>query len=332
MNFIFEKARRILPRFTLLVLAFAVVASCTPPPTKALVLQREWTANAEFAGDIWAQDISQQEGTPFTVKEGSESLDPIKEVRSGSAQFGVASADRVLRENEGGADLVILAVATYRSPVVFLSHPQDGVKTPADFRGRVVGIQTGTNTELVLKSLLRSQNLDADEMKVVESGWGTTNFESGAVSVLAAFDYDEPVQLKMKSFAFDTLYPEKFGVRYVGTVYFTKRSFLTASPELVQAFMNALVSGWRHALDHPQEAINRLEAAFPSINKVKELKSLARGAPYFQGENQLLYATPERWNAMANDLIALKLLKAFSFDQNIDYRFLENAIHKELAK
>ena len=130
------KARRIYPRVLVFALAVASAMSCKPAPTETLVLQREWIANAEFAGDVWAQDISRQGGPLISVREGSELLDPIKAVRSGVAQFGVASSDRVLRENEGGADLVILAVATYKSPVVFLSHPRDMVKSPSDFRSR----------------------------------------------------------------------------------------------------------------------------------------------------------------------------------------------------
>jgi NitT/TauT family transport system substrate-binding protein len=314
-------------------LAILGVASCRrPPPSPTLILQREWVANAEFAGDTWAQDISHTKPPLIVVKEGSDTQDPVKEVRSGAAQFGVASSDRILRENEGGADLVVLAAATYRSPVVFLSHPHDQIRSPADFRGHVVGIQTGTNTELVFKSLLRAQNISADQMKVVESGWGTTNFESGVISILAAFDYDEPVQLDMKGVPYAILYPEQFGVHYVGTAYFAKRSFVTTHPELVQAFMNKLVAGWRQALAHPREAIARVKASFHKIDEAKERKSFERGKVYFRGETQLLYATPERWKAMANDLIRSKQLKSFDFDQNVDYRFLERAVHDEQAK
>jgi len=325
-----------LKRFTGLILLFAAISGCSREQSDQIVLQREWTANAEYAGDVWAAASSKAANGPvIDVREGAEALDPIKAVRSGAAQIGVASADRVLRDNEGGGNLVILAAATYKSPVVFLSHPQAQIARPEDFKkkGVIVGIQTGTNTELVFKSLLASQNIRLEDVRVVESGWGTQSFETGAITVLAAFDYDEPVQLRRKSRAFNTLRPEDYGINYVGTVYFTSRQFATANPQAVQSFMNALVDGWRHALADPAAAIQRLKARFPAMDADKELESFKQGAPYFQGEGgDLLYASRERWISMARNLNALGLLKQFNFDSNVDYRFLENANQRHVSK
>lgn len=329
---IYDKARPFTAWFLLAWTALSVVSGCNGK-TSPVVLQREWTANAEFAGDVWAEDLPRQHGPQIVVREGSELLDPIKAVRSGDAQFGVASADRVLRENEGGADLVILAASTYKSPVVLLSHPGAHIATPADLRNHTIGIQTGTNTELVLKSLLRSQHLLPDQMKIVDSGWGTTSFESGAIDVVAAFDYDEPVQLTRRAVAFTVLRPEDYGVRYVGTVYFTRRALINGHPELVQDFMNRLTEGWRLTLQHPSEAIDRLANHFKDVDKEKEAQSLTRGRDYFQGEDgHLLYASDDRWNKMATDLIALHVLRSFRLDSNVDYRFLENALHQGSAR
>ena len=62
MTKLLPRARRIYPRFLILALAVLSAASCKPAPTATLVLQREWVANAEFVGDVWAQDISRQGG------------------------------------------------------------------------------------------------------------------------------------------------------------------------------------------------------------------------------------------------------------------------------
>jgi ABC-type nitrate/sulfonate/bicarbonate transport system substrate-binding protein len=293
-----------------------------------LILQREWTANAEFAGDVWASKIAQQHGLKLDVREGSEIIDPIKLVRANIAQFGVASADRVLRENENGAGLVILAAATYRSPVVFLTHPAAKINSPADFKGHRIGIQSGTNTDLILRALIRTVPLTNKDMEIVESGWGTTNFESGRLDVLGAFDYDEPVQLDLKKVPYNMILPENYGVRFVGTVYFASRSFVQKNPEIVQAFMNCLVDGWSHALSHQTDAINMVAVRFPAIDKSKELLSLARGQAYFAGEDgKLLYASEDRWNAMGRELVSLGVLHQFVFADNVDYRFLDVALN-----
>lgn len=304
-----------------------------------IVLRREWLANAEFAGDVWASKLASERGFELQVKEGGELIDPIKEVRSGEADFGVASADRVLRENEAGAGLVIIAAATYRSPVVFLTKPDSGITLPSQFSGRTVGIQAGTNTELVFDALLSSVGLTRKEMHVVESGWGTANFESNTIDVLAAFDYDEPVQLAMKKppVAINPpIEPRAYGVDLIGTVYFTRKQLIEQQPERVQRFVNALVGGWQRALANQPEAIRMLKKQFKLIDEAKESRSLNRGAAYFSGEGgHPLYASAERYNAMVSTLIAMGKLRdgsqatSVSFQKTVDYRFLQKASAEE---
>jgi len=278
------------------------IGSCHRSKQKPVILQREWTANAEFAGDVVAVEVAAKHGMQLQVKEGSETLDPIKTVRAGLADFGVASADRVLRENEGGADLVIIAAATFRSPVVFLTREDLRIGSPGDFRGRTIGIQAGTNTDLVFRALIHSQKgLALDDMTIVDPGWGTGAFEARTVDVLGAFAYDEPITLQLKHITFGEIVPEHYGVRYVGTVYFTRWSVVRKETELTQTFMDALVEGWKVALADPNGAIERLAQRFDDVrtNKQKELMSLEKGREFFGGGDcGLLCASNGRFEAM----------------------------------
>jgi len=295
--------------------------------SKQVILQREWTANAEYAGDVWASKIAREEGFRLVVKEGSELLDPVRLVRSGEAHFGVASADRVLQENEGGASLVIIASATCRTPVVFLSRKQSGIRSPQDFTGKKVGIQAGTNTELVFEATIRANGIDRRGIKVVESGWGIQTFLNGDIDVLGAFDYDETVQLEKRGIEYNVIRPDDYGVGYVGTVYFTRRTLLNEDPKLLQRFLKWLTLGWQRALKNPDDALKLLVAYNAQIDGSKERESLVRGAKYFCGENgRLLYSSPERWRSMTKSLTDLGRLKSFNYDGNIDYSFLEMAL------
>ena len=292
-----------------------------------IILQREWIANAEFVGDLQASRLAAEEGWVLTVLEGSEIQDPVQEVRSERAHFGVASADRVLKENELGANLAIIATATPKSPVVFLGHASDILRDPHDFIGKSVGIQSGTNTELVFEALVLMNNLDRSKIDVLESGWGTGEFTSGQVQILAAFDYDEPVQLDEKKFPYKKLYPADHRVDFIGTVYFTRRELIKNDPTTVAKFVQVLVRGWDHALDQQQDAIEYLFNTFPeNIDPEKESRSLSVGEKYFKDDNgTLLYASRSRWEAMAEVLKRMDYLKNFQFEKNIDYSFLEQA-------
>ncbi len=300
---------------------------------ETLVLQREWTANAEYAGDIWASKLAREKGFHLVVHEGSELLDPVRLVRSGDVQFGVASADRILQENEGGARLVIIASATFKTPVVFLSKKGSGIKTPQDFINKIVGIQAGTNTELVFKALVSATNIIEEErIRVVESGWGIQTFVNGDIDVLGAFDYDEPVQLEFRGIEYNVISPEDYGVDYVGTVYFTREDFIDNNPRVVQDVLNCLVLGWHRALQNPEKALNLLVEYSSEINADKEKRSLMRGKEYFQGENQWpLYSSDDRWESMSRSLMSLGRLRTFDYRNNIDYSYLQIAL-AELKK
>ena len=319
--------RSVLPILIIIALSLSGNVRCTTK-SSVVILQREWTANAEFAGDTWAELLAPTYGINIEVREGSETIDPVKMVRTKQAHFGVASADRVLQENQGGAGLVILAVATWKSPVIFLTRKELNIRGPGDFKGHMVGLQPGTNTELVFNALAKSSGLLSSDIKVVDSGWGTQTFETGTIDILGAFAYDEAVTLTMKGFSFDVVSPEKFGVHFVGTVYFTRKQLAEKNPKLVQAFVNSLVAGWRKALEDPNAAIEILGRRFRDVraNNEKEIRSLEIGKPYFQGEQgNILYSTKNRWEAMAKHLIDLGKLKKFRLADNVDYRFLQKA-------
>jgi ABC-type nitrate/sulfonate/bicarbonate transport system substrate-binding protein len=299
----------------------------------SIILQREWFANSEFVGDIWASKIASEKGLTLQVKEGSELLDPVRLVRSGDVHFGVASADRVLQENEGGAQLMIIASATYKTPVVFLSKTKSQIFKPVDFIDKKVGIQAGTNTELVLDAIIHNENLDKEKIRIVESGWGIQTLRNDDIDVLGAFDYDERIQLEMHKVKYNKIDPEESDVKYVGTVYFTRKSLIEEEPDVVQDFISYLVAGWENAIDNPDEAISFLVEYNSNIDREKEKLSLSQGIKYFQGENNhLLFSSKERWMAMAESLIELGKLNKFIFEENIDYTFLEIALSKREAK
>jgi ABC-type nitrate/sulfonate/bicarbonate transport system substrate-binding protein len=291
-----------------------------------VVLQREWTANAEFAGDLLASGYAAEKGWNLEVAEGSEVRDPVQEVLSGRAQFGVASADRILRENESGANLTILAVATRRSPVVFVAAEALGLQNPRDMLGHSVGIQTGTNTEFVFEALVMKSGINRSDIRVVESGWGVGEFVAGQIEILAVFDYDEPIELERRGMTVSKLIPSDFGVDFVGTVYFSRRSLVMEDPELVQSFLDVLVAGWTEAIADPDKAMASLFSAYPNLDEEKERRSFLIGQDYFSGDNGIsLYAEPSRWRSMGDALVSLDVIKEFTFPGAVDYRFLRRA-------
>lgn len=291
---------------------------------KASVIQ-EWFPNANYAGELVAMyETDSINGLDLEVKAGSDQLDPIKLVLSGESQFGVASADRIIQSNEQGADLVVIGVANYKSPTCYLSRKEKNITNVKDFEGKKIGILTGTNTEVIYRILVKKNNLDKSKLKEVEAPFDLGTFVSGAYDVRPAFVYDEPVSLDQQNISYNILKPEDYGVNFLGTVYFCKRSLIEKNPELVKAFVQSIKQGWTKAFQNPNYAIELLYKFDSNIDKVREKKSLAKALEYFKGENDsLLYASQKTWESMANDLKEMGFVKDFNYEKTVNYNFLK---------
>lgn len=295
--------------------------------TPKVTLRQEWFPNSNYAGALFAaEEFGKTHNVQIVIEPGSDQIDPVQLVAQGHNTFGDASADKVLAANEKGANLVIIGVVSYNSPTVFLAKQEKGIRTPKDFEGKRVGILTGTNTEYVYKTLLQKLGVDRSKIKEFDVPFELNTFVTAdAYDVRPAYIYDEPVSLDLQNVKYTVIEPKNYGVTFIGTVYFTKRETVDRDRETVQRFVSAVADGWKAALKYPDAAIALLKKHDNTINETRELLSLRKGMPYFQGKNnKILWADEEDWQEMVKSLKALGVLKQnFDYSKNIDNSFLE---------
>jgi NitT/TauT family transport system substrate-binding protein len=299
--------------------------SSNPPK---VLLRQEWFPNSNYAGALFAsQQFGSAHNIEIVIEPGSDQIDPVQLVVQGHDTFGDASADKVLAANEKGANLVIVAVVSYNSPTVFLAKQETGIKTPKDFEGKTVGILTGTNTEYVYKMLVAKLGLNRSKIKEVEAPFELNTFvTANAYDVRPAYIYDEPVSLDLQNIKYTLIEPKNYGVSFIGTVYFTKRETIQKDREMVQNFVSAVADGWTAALRYPESAISLLKKYDNTIDEKRELLSLRKGIPYFQGKgNKILWADQDDWLEMVKSLRALGVLKNdFDYSTSVDTSFLQS--------
>ncbi len=280
------------------------------PTSLKATLVEEWFPSACFSGDVVAiNETAKENGINLEVKPGADDIDPVKLVLGGVADFGVAGGDRILTANKTGADLVVLAAINYKSATCFIALKDAQVITAKDFEGKRVGVMTGNNTEFVYRALVKKAGLDKSKITEVEAPYDLASFITKAFDVRPAFAYDETVSLDLKNIAYTTIKPEDYGVNFVGTVIFAKRSFVEKNKDLTQRFINSMAKGWKVALDKPENAIKYLKIYDKKIDTSRELKSLLKGREYFAGEaGRPLYLSKEKWGSFVNELVDLKLI------------------------
>jgi NitT/TauT family transport system substrate-binding protein len=290
------------------------VTSCFKPSTGNLPtveLRQEWFPYAGFAGEVSAAErFAKDQQIDLKVVPGSEQVDPIKLVLSGSSDFGVVGSDLLVAAVAKGAPLVAIGVINYKSPTCFLVRANSGIKGPSDFVGKRVGILAGTNTERVYQLMMKRAGVDRTKIQEKQIPFELQTFILGQYDVRPAFIYDEPVSLEQQSVPIEVIDPSKYGVEFLGTVYFTRRDVLEKNPELIQRIVNSLAKGWKFALEDPAAAVQDLVNAFPELKTDRERRSLELGKPYFSGEDgKPLYASARRWEAMIKGLEELGVIQ-----------------------
>lgn len=282
-------------------------------------LRQEWFPYSGYAGEIYAvNETGKKYNLEITLEAGSDQIDPIKLVLSGENNFGVVSSDRIIQANEKGADLVVIGVVNYTSPTCFITKQSSNILTPLDFEGKRIGILTGTNTELIYKILKKKSGLDNKNIKEIEIPFDLATFISGEYDVRPAFIYDETVSLDLKNVKYNIIKPSDYGIKFIGTVYFTTRKYLESNPEVVKNFIYAIADGWKEAIKNPSMAIHFLKQYDKSIDSTREVLSLEKGIDYFKGENnKLLFASDSTWNEMARGLIQIKAINTFDFSKTV---------------
>lgn len=304
-------------------IALLAITACYKPSQTGgrsqVELRQEWFPYSGFAGEVSAaKRFAKEQQVDLKIVPGSESVDPIKLVLSGSSDFGVVGSDLLVSAVAKGAPLVAIGVANYKSPTCFLVRSGSGIKGPVDFVGKRVGILAGTNTERVYELMMKRAGVDRTKVTEIHAPFDLQTFVLGQYDVRPAFIYDEPVSLEQQSISYEIIDPSNYGIDFIGTVYFTRRDVIEKKPELVQKLLTTLTKGWSFALSNPDASIQDLVTAFPDLKADRERRSLELAKPYFAGEDSKpLYASPQRWAVMIKGLEEIGVIQpnSVSVDQ-----------------
>lgn len=277
-------------------------------PPQRVTLRQAWFPWSGYAGELEAaQNYARSNGLDLVVEKGADDVDPIKLVVAGGNDFGVGSAEYVVNASQKGADLYIIGVINYQSPTCFIALEDKKVSSFGDFKGKKVGVLTGTETETVYKLLKLKGIIDPAGIKEVEAPFDLASFiTTKSYDIRPAYIYDEPVSLDAKGIKYTIVKPDEF-VSLISGVYFTSGKMLRESPDKVRSFVFSVAQGWEKALSDPDGAIRLLAEYDKGVDAKKELQSLKVGAPYFAGEGgRILWASPKRVDEFAGAMVDLK--------------------------
>jgi NitT/TauT family transport system substrate-binding protein len=254
----FEKVlsmQAVLKFFIFALLIF--LSACAPKEKLEEVNYRlKWLYNVSTVGDLYADVHGHfaRNGLKVNVKPGGPERDALKELELGHAQFGVASADQVLRAAAKGAPIVVLAQLFQVNPLHWIYRPDRTIFFGGeDLKGKRIGVTFGGNDEAILRALLARYGIAETQVALFSVRYDYTPFYEGRVEFWPLYLNAQAViigeKLEKAGEAYAFLSPDKLGVRFVANSVVTTREMMEKRPDTVKRFLSALLEGWREALE-----------------------------------------------------------------------------------
>src|SRR6204780_3287072 len=222
----------------------------------AVTVRLKWFNQAQFAGFYVAQEkgFYKSAGLDVNIQPGGPDFPAVQMVAGGNEQFGVTGADQILIARSKGVPVVALAVIYRRNPFVMFSLQKSGIKTPADWIGKNVGVKIGGNEELIYRAVLAKSEIDKSKLTEMPVKFDITPLLTGTVDVWPGYLINEVLAAKEKGFEVSIVAPPDYGIDLYADTLFTTEKMLKEKPDVVRKFVAATLKGWSSAIAAPEEA------------------------------------------------------------------------------
>ena len=230
-----------------------------------LTLQLKWVTQAQFAGYYVAKDkgFYKDAGLDVTIKAGGPDINPSQVIAGGGADVIVDWMPSALATREKGVPIVNIAQVFQRSGMQLTCRNDSGVKTPADFKGKTLGVWFFGN-EYPFLSWMDKLGLKttgaADGVKVLKQGFNVDPLLQKQAACISTMTYNEYWQLIDAGMKPEQLTVFKYEDQGVATLedglYATEKSL--ADPAIaakLAKFVKASMKGWDYAVKNQAEAV-----------------------------------------------------------------------------
>jgi len=299
--------------------AFFILAICSGLSTlahaeDAVTVRLKWYNQAQFAGFYVAQDKGFYKSADLNVniQPGGPDFPAIQMIAGGNEQFGVTGADQILIARSKGVPVVALAVIYRRNPFVLFSLAKSGIKTPADWVGKKVGVKIGGNEELIYRAVLAKAGIDKSKLTEIPVKFDMTPLLAGTIDVWPGYLINEVLEAKEKGFAVNIVYPSDYGIEMYADTLFTTEQMLKDKPDVVRRFVAATLKGWNAAIAAPEDAAKITVKYGDKLAYAHELAMMKASVPLLKPNSKPVgYMDAAGWNS------AQKLLLAAGFQKQV---------------
>ena len=201
-------------------------------------------------------------------------ISPISQVVNGEADFGLADSDELILARANGEPVVAIATIYQANPLAFMSLAENNIQRPEDLEGKRV-----TGTGLGITALLNSQELTDKVTYIERADFSNDALLSGEVDAIDVFVTNQPITLENEGVEYNLILLSDYGIDIYANVIFTTEAMLLESPDVVERFLDSVLSGYQLAIEDPQAATEESVKQSDTLVLEFEAESMLRSIP-----------------------------------------------------
>jgi NitT/TauT family transport system substrate-binding protein len=244
--------------------AAAMMASSIAAHAEAVTIQLKWVTQAQFAGYFVAQakGFYKDAGLDVTIKPGGPDINPQQVLAGGGADVVIDWMPSALATREKGQAVVNIAQPFKRSGMMLTCRADTGIKAPADFKGKKLGVWFFGN-EYPFLSWMSQLGIPttggADGVEVIKQGFNVDPLIQKQADCISTMTYNEYWQVIDAGIPADQLVTFKYEDQGVATLedglYVMEDKLKDAAfVETMAKFVKASMKGWDYARANGDEA------------------------------------------------------------------------------